>query len=1381
MKSKVFRFLVLLVVLAMVTAPASARPLQPTPESGEPVFEPADATRVSTSKVSKEVLNEDKDASGPALYTVLLREAPLASYDGSISGLPATSPRLTGAAKLDAKSPESQAYRTYLASQQDAFVAELEAQFGRSIEVQYKYQVALNGFAAVLTPEEAAAIAARADVRLVERNGFAETTTDVGPAWIGAPGIWDGTNTGSLPGTMGEGVIVGILDTGINSDHSSFAEVGPVDGYVHTNPFGADTYVGVCDPLDPSYDPTFVCNDKLIGAWEYAFAELPPTGYTDYPSPEDENGHGSHTASTTAGNTLVATMVAPTLNFTRTISGVAPHANIIAYDVCYHNDATGGGACPFVATTAATEQAILDGVDVINFSIGGGEDPYGETTELAFLEAYNAGVFVSTSAGNEGPGADTVGHRGPWVSASAAATHNRALFNTLEAMTGDGTPPADIIGKGFTDGYGPAEIVYAGDFGDPLCPIGEFAPGTFSGEIVVCDRGTYARVDKAQSVADGGAGGFVLANDAASGASLTGDAYAVPGVHITYDDGVVLKAWIADGATHTATISGVVEDIDPANADILADFSSRGPNSTFDVLKPNLTAPGVDIWAAVQTPDPAVPTVDEFSFYSGTSMASPHTAGAAALMTALYPTWSSNAILSAMMMTADHTVLREDGATEGDWFDKGAGRVDLNLAAETGLVLDETYANFVAADPALGGDVKTLNTPDLTNSQCLQSCDWTRTFTSVAAADVEWTVSSSGDFVTTSSPITFTVAAGATQAVTFTAEVTGLPNGEWLFGTITLTPDDATIPTLNIPVSVVPTSGVFPTLLTINTRRDVGSQLVPDVESIEVTELTTEIFGLAKGEQTTASVPVDPTNGDAYDAPEDGGFVVMVDVPAGAVRFVAETVFSEAADVDLFVGLDANADGIPTEDELVCSSTTPLALERCDLMDPAEGSYWVLVQNWAASALGAVDDITLSVGIVTGDAGNMMVDGPETAAELTPYDLTVYYDITESEAGDVWYGAFTLGSSAATPGDIGTIKVDVVRFSDDVVKTAPETALPGETVTYEVMVDTNVTPQDLTYTIIDTVPAGLVLDPTSINVSAGSYAVVGNTIIWTVTMQVPYYDYAMTTSLDDPLCDTPFGGYVDLEGSNIFTNSGVSGDTVAYTAFSTGNPFDFFGNSHTGIGFTDDGFALFDVASNYAGGSPPWVPQALPNASNPNNLLAMLWQDMEIVYDGTTNRGVSLASAAGGEVVVIEFDDVQLYGDPSNQYDFEVLGWRSASDAPGDYEYFFAWDNLTGDLNGPLTVGFENADGTVGQALVNNADASTVLSDGLVACFDRVVVGEQAVMTYDVTVTAALGETIPNSVISGVDNPGSVATTATANLFVGLGTYLPQVMYLSDD
>ena len=1369
MKVKGHPLLIVLVILALVATPASARPAEPKPTGAETVFTPVEATPAATPKVSKTVLNEDKNASGPALYIVLLREAPTASYDGSIPGLSATSPSFTGASKLDAKSSASQAYRSYLSNRQDQFIAELESQFSRPIQVAFKFQTALNGFVAELTPAEAAAIAQRNDVRLVERNGLAKLDTDAGPAWIGAPGIWDGSNTGGLPGTKGEGIVVGILDTGINSDHPSFAATGPYDGYVHSNPF--PSYVGVCDPTDPSYDASFVCNDKLIGAWEYAY---PLRGAnTDYPTPEDEDGHGSHTASTTAGNVVTATLSAPTTSITRLISGVAPHANIIAYDVCH------SGGCPFVATAAAVDQAVFDGVDVINYSISGGEDPYSEATDLGFLEAYNAGVFVSTSAGNEGPGASTVAHRGPWVSASAAATHNRALPNSLTSMTGDGAPPADMTGKGFTSGYGPAPIVYAGNYGNALCAPGAFTAGTFNGEIVVCDRGTYARVDKAQSVADGGAGGFVLANDVASGASLSGDAYAIPGVHITYADGVVLKAWLASGTIHNATITGAVESINPANGDVLAAFSSRGPNTTFDVLKPDLTAPGVDIWAAINTPDPANPASDEYGFMSGTSMASPHTAGAAALMTGVHPLWSSAEILSAMMMTADHTVLREDGVTAADWFDMGAGRVDLNLAAKTGLVLDETYTNFIAANPAIGGDVKTLNLPSLTDNQCLQNCSWSRTFSSVASASVEWTISSTGAVPVTATPDVFTIAAGSTQAVTFTADATGLVNGAWEFAMVTLTPNNPAIPTLNIPVSIIPSSGVLPSLVTVNTRRDAGSQVVPGIQSIAAPALTIESLGLVKGTLTTASIPEDPTNDDPYDNPNDGAFFVLVTVPANTTRLVAEVTASAATDVDLFVGLD-DGDGIPELAEEVCVSATPVALERCDLLAPAAGTYWVLAENWQASTVGATDDITLSVGVVPNtDAGNMTVTGPASAAELTPYDLTLFYDITPSMAGDRWYGAFTLGSTAATPGDIGLVPVDVVRHSDDVVKSGPTLAAPGDPISYEVAVGSNVTPTDLTYTITDTIPAGLTLNPASIVVSAGSFTVNGSTIVWTLPMPAPHISYDITTSLNDPLCDTGFSGYVDLQASSIFPQSTITGDTVAYTAFSTGDPFDFFGQPYTGMGFTDDGFAVFDVATNYNDpSSTPWTPQTVPNAALPNNLLAALWQDMEIVYNSGANRGVSLATA-GPTVAIVEYDDVQLYGDPTNQYDFEIVAYRTPSNAPGDYEYVFAYDNLDGALTGPLTVGVENVGGLYGAALVNNGNASAVLSNGFMVCLDRVQVGGPASMTYDVTVDA--GATMPfitNSAVSMVDNPGSVSTSAdwTLNLDLGLlPIYLPIV------
>ena len=535
-------------------------------------------------------------AASTAQYIVQLTDPPLASYRGGIVGLEATNPAARGAVELDVKSAASKAYLDYLATKQANVRSALQLAIGRAVAVPFTYRYAYNGFAAILTEQEAAAARNVSGVAEVEKEFARELQTDAGPAWIGAPGVWSGADTGGLPGTKGEGVVVGVIDTGINHDHPSFADKGG-DGYDHTNPRG--TFYGLCDPV---LGVPF-CNDKLIGVWDF-------TGT----SPEDDNQHGSHTASTSAGNVLSAEITAPTLTLTRNISGVAPHANLITYKACI------AAGCLSPSLTAAIDQATADGVDVINYSIGGGPtDPWDDADSEAFLGARDAGIFVSASAGNDGPRAETVGSpaNSPWLLSVGASTHNRAFVNSLTSLSGGATgAPADLVGKSFTAGYGPAPIVYAGDYGSALCgegpaspegsaAVNPFLPGTFHGEIVVCDRGVYGRVEKAANVAEAGAGGFVLANDEPSGDSLVGDAYPIPGVHLTYDDGLVLKGWLAQGTGHTGTIAGTTADTSATYGDVMASFSSRGPNKTaLDVLKPDVTAPGVDILAAVHTTNP---------------------------------------------------------------------------------------------------------------------------------------------------------------------------------------------------------------------------------------------------------------------------------------------------------------------------------------------------------------------------------------------------------------------------------------------------------------------------------------------------------------------------------------------------------------------------------------------------------------------------------------------------------------------------------------------------------------------------------------------------------------------------------------------------------
>ena len=276
-----------------------------------------------------ETAGADVPESPTGLYIVQLNDPPLALYSGGIQGLAATAPSVTGETKLDMDSAASRAYREYLTARQDSVLAALGVDPEASPE-RYRLHASLNGFIGKLSHEQAIVASRLPEVRAVEADGFMDFTTDVGPEWIDAPTIWgfedgealrDGGAEGceTAVNSCGEGIVVGIIDTGINTSHPSFADEGG-DGYDHTNPRGAGVYYGECED-----DPT-LCNDKLIGAYDMT-EECVLSGNCD---PEDDNGHGSHTASTAAGNVLDAALVSPTLALSPTISGVAPHANIIS-------------------------------------------------------------------------------------------------------------------------------------------------------------------------------------------------------------------------------------------------------------------------------------------------------------------------------------------------------------------------------------------------------------------------------------------------------------------------------------------------------------------------------------------------------------------------------------------------------------------------------------------------------------------------------------------------------------------------------------------------------------------------------------------------------------------------------------------------------------------------------------------------------------------------------------------------------------------------------------------------------------------------------------------------------------------------------------------
>ncbi|TDE15825.1 S8 family serine peptidase [Jiangella asiatica] len=1318
-------------------------------------------------------------ADAPELYIVQLEQPALPAYDGGIDGLEATGPAARGAAPLDADAPAADEYLDFLEQTQAELVARIGDEVGHEPEVVHTYTNALNGIAVQLTSDEALAVAELPGVVAVTVDQQHELQTDVGPEWIGAPSLWDGSGTPDPDdtGTKGEGIVVGVLDTGINPANPSFADVVPAeeggDGYDHTNPRGAGTYYGVCDPANTEIHlPDWGCNDKLIGAWDFTAV--------DGTNPYDNDGHGSHTASTSAGNQVDATTFSAEgteheFGVTRNVKGVAPHANVIAYDVCHDT-------CPSSAILAGIDQAIADGVDAINYSIGSpsaSADPWSQPDTIGFLNARAAGIYVATSAGNEGPGAATTGSPGdvPWITAVGAAQHNRQWQAEVQNLTADGgATHAPVRGLGFSAATpGTFALVYAGDLGNPLCEADEFPAGTdFTGQIVVCDRGVTGRVEKGGVVAALGAEGMILANDAPSGDSLNADAHVLPAVHISFDDGVELKAWMASVEGEQASLSGGLEVISDDLGDVMASFSSRGPNRAMELISPVVTAPGVDVLAAN-----GVGNEVSWGFISGTSMASPHVAGSYALLKALRgDEWTPAEAQSALMTTATTDVTDTDGSP-ADWFDMGSGRVDLNVAAQAGLVLDVTVAEYLAADPATGGDVKDLNTASLANAQCMQTCEWTRTVSGTDTGAGTWTASAESitDAISvTVEPSTFTIAEGEEVELTVTADVSSASTEAYQFADVILTPaEGSAAPVAHLPVAALPSAGVLPDGIDIDTRRDAGSQESAPIEAIEITEFTPTVSGLVPAQEQQLSIVEDSTNTDPYDG--NGTEVVLVEVPEDAARLVASLSDASALDMDLYVGTGSE----PSDATMVCTSATASADEFCDVGDPAAGTWWILVQNWDASAPGGTDTVTLGTAVVAGDAGNLTVEGPASQPQGEPFTVRAFYDEPELDPGETWYGAIALGSSPDSPGDIGLLPVTVTRHADDVVKTASvTTAAQGDTVTYTVTVQPNVTPEDLTYSLTDTIPDGM----TYVEGSATGGATVENGVLtWEGVLPTAVGvegNYEITTSANDPACVNPLTGtaaYFDLAGAGLAADPDISGDGVAYTV-DFGSTFGFYDRPYTALGFTDDGFLIYDPAANYGGD--PGTPQQLPDSARPNNLAAMLWQDMQIRYDGPSNTGVTLASAGQGALGIIEYDDLRLAGDdPGAQgtYDVQAFAFRGSNDL------VFAYDNLTGPLAGPITIGTENASGTTAASLVSAGSAAGVIADDTVVCatyagpdLDPVEISYQVTVDGDVTD----GQVLTNEVVHVTDNPGAQEVTTSVDVTASVAAAVVTVEATAD-
>lgn len=693
-------------------------------------------------------------------YFVYFNEPGALHYEGGVDGMERTAAAGNGE-KFEANRSEVVAYRSHLKQLQDERIAQFEAVLGRPIVVEYRYDLTNNGITVRMSGAEAAKLATQPSVRKVEKVPEYRLDTDRGPQFIGADQIWSGFATPSGSGNRGSGTVIGVFDSGVNASHPSFSNDASCG-------FSAEK-------------PKLIAAKDCVGSSSCAG-----------PDPFDSNGHGSHTASTAGGNQHIATGG----QFAGLqISGVAPCAQVITYKVCP------GSSCDGAAIQAAIQTAIVDKVDVVNFSISGGTSPWTDN-DRGFLDLVNNGTVVAASAGNTRTAPQTptqpigeVNHRGPWVMTVANSTHDRISKNAVSVAGG----PQDRYGlksaAPFTMDLN-AQIADSTALGNQLgCTAGgAFPVGSMTGKIALISRGSCPFEEKINNAVAAGAIGVVVHNNTLAPPILMGlgTATTVPSVMVGLSDGQAIRTFVQANPTAVGSVdSDTVRGLDPLVGDVLNSSSLRGPIAGgIEVTKPDITAPGTNIFAAY------FGAANSYEFLTGTSMSGPHTAGSAALVMGVHPSWTPMEVKSAMQLTAKKTGSKDftfGTPNNGQWDadDVGNGRVAMNRAALAGLVLNETYANFLAAN----GNVinqRALNLPSMRNTLCTPNCTFTRTVRNTLPGASNWTTA--GVAITSGGMVTVSPAS-------FSFTGAGIPNADTLFANGFDTPVPAETQVLTITVT----------------------------------------------------------------------------------------------------------------------------------------------------------------------------------------------------------------------------------------------------------------------------------------------------------------------------------------------------------------------------------------------------------------------------------------------------------------------------------------------------------------------------------------------------------------------------------------------------
>jgi len=983
------------------------------------------------------------DAGDTRVYIVQLAAPSVAEQRANLakaSGAPVAAGKI---ASIDRDSPSVRAYAALL----DEGEARVLAKAGPGVQPIYSYRYSLNGFAARMTPAQAQHLAHLPEVQNVWEDEVRPMATNHSPQFLGLFDADRGLR--SVNGLDGDGVVIGVIDSGIAPEHPALADTRPADRpRLCRSSWGETTILGrwLCGRyrklpdvvmFDPPEDWSGACmtgerftvddcNNKLIGArWFVEGARATgPIDDGEILSARDADGHGTHTATTAAGNRTTAAIFGTRIG---DVEGIAPKARIAVYKACWLRPGELRASCNTSDLANAIDAAVADGVDIINYSVGSSLSRVTAPDDVALMNAAKAGVLAAVAAGNEGPNLGTIGSPagGPWVVTTAASTRDgqssveaieikspSSIAGRIAAVEARFTPPlADrdpIEGK----------LVLVDD-DDTTLP--QNRTGTTSdacqalvnaaavdGNIALMQRTGCSFDIMVANAADAGAIAAIVWNLAGDPIVMHGDGSLsdIPAMMIGQADANLILAELDAGETVNVLLNKGLLLTTPDDGNVMAAFSARGPAPVPGILKPDVTAPGVNILAGF-TPDAAnAASGENFAYLSGTSMSTPHVAGVAALLRQAHPTWSPAALRSAIMTTARQDVKASSGSADAHAFDFGAGHIVPNLAVDPGLVYDTTPDEYDAfacgvASPAVTAarcdelevagysfDAVALNQPSIALPSLASEQTVTRRVTNVddeaGVYTVEVEAPAGLEVIVT--PTSLSLSPGESANFDVTIRYVSGTLDLWRFGALTWRSTDRAV---RSPIAVKPTSIVAPGEIT--TLGGTGTFQF-DVGFGYSGSYLPRVHGLALPLVITGFVDNDPTKTFSFRT-SNGVTRHVIDVPANQLylRFSLFDALTDGDDdLDLYVyycGIDG------TSCVELGASGEPTSQEQFNVVRPAAGLYAVFVHGFetdqVAGGPGANYQLLGWAFGINDDRGNMTASGPPFVNAGTTGTVTV--------------------------------------------------------------------------------------------------------------------------------------------------------------------------------------------------------------------------------------------------------------------------------------------------------------------------------------------------------------------------------------------------------